>query len=411
MKPPIYRSALLLLALACATRPGIAAEWQLALRAGDHERSTAIVRFAAPPALRGPAQLESADRAPLPVQLDDAGGATFLAPPLAKGATHRFVLKSVEKAPAGISTEVSGDVLKVSAGGQQIFSYQMAPGPVPEGVLPIFRHGAHLHPVFSPGGRLVTADHPADHRWHRGIWLAWTSTGFEGRKPDFWNLGKGEGAEKSGAMQTADVRFEALDFQWSGPVHGGFVSRHRFLDLTGAEATDVLHEIWDVTAYRLPGGDRPLHVIDLISTQACAGDSPLKLPKYHYGGLGVRGSERWNPVDAVSMLTSNGDDRVKGDGTKAKWLWLGGEVEGGSSGIAVLIHPANFRFPQPLRLNPKNPQICIAPSQEGDWAIAPGRPLVSRYRIVIADGPADAALLDRLWTDYAEPPMAELATP
>ncbi|MDB6004344.1 MAG: hypothetical protein JWR15_1331, partial [Prosthecobacter sp.] len=40
---------------------------------------------------------------------------------------------------------------------------------------------------------------------------------------------------------------------------------------------------------------------------------------------------------------------------------------------------------------------------EGDWSIEPGKPYVSRYRIVVMDGKADAALIDSLWTDYAEP--------
>ena len=53
---------------------------------------------------------------------------------------------------------------------------------------------------------------------------------------------------------------------------------------------------------------------------------------------------------------------------------------------------------------PKNPQLCVAPSATGDWEITPGKPYVSRYRFVIADGPADKAELDRLWNDYAKPP-------
>ena len=68
----------------------------------------------------------------------------------------------------------------------------------------------------------------------------------------------------------------------------------------------------------------------------------------------------------------------------------------------MLIHPSNFRFPQPLRLNPKNPQLCVAPSQDGDWSIEPGQPYVSRYRFVIFDGAPDAAWIDQLWQDYAK---------
>ena len=84
---------------------------------------------------------------------------------------------------------------------------------------------------------------------------------------------------------------------------------------------------------------------------------------------------------------------------------MGGQVDGAPAGLAVLIHPDNFRAPQPLRLNPKNPQLCVAPSATGDWEITPGKPYVSRYRFILADGPADKAELERLWNDYAKPPV------
>jgi hypothetical protein len=271
----------------------------------------------------------------------------------------------------------------------------MQPGAVPEGVPDYFAHGAHLHPIYSPSGKIVTGNHPPDHRWHRGVWMAWTHTEIDGRTPDFWNMGK----DKDGKL-TGEVRFIELVKQWSGDT-AGFVAKHRFIDHSDAGEKSVLEETWEVTV-RSVTETKPMYLIDLVSTQTCAGTSALKLPKYHYGGLGVRGNAAWDPKDAVSMLTSEGKDRLAGDGQKAKWVHLGGELDGAPTGLAVLIHPTNFRFPQPLRLNPKNPQLCVAPSADGDWTIEPGKPYVSRYRLVIMDGKADAALLEKLWQDYAK---------
>lgn len=234
--------------------------------------------------------------------------------------------------------------MQVSSGGKPIVGYQMQPGDVPAGVPEHFRHGAHLHPIYSPSGKLVTGNHPPDHRWHRGIWFAWTHTEFESRAPDFWNMGK----EKDGKL-TGEVRFERLCNHWQGPVEAGFQSEHRLIDHTSGTKKDALHETWNVDIYRPLRGANPAFAFDLVSTQQCAGDSPVKLPKYHYGGLGVRGNALWDPADKVTMLTSNGDDRLKGDGTKAKWVYLGGEVDGTPTGLTVLIHPDNFRFPQPFR--------------------------------------------------------------
>jgi hypothetical protein len=51
----------------------------------------------------------------------------------------------------------------------------------------------------------------------------------------------------------------------------------------------------------------------------------------------------------------------------------------------------------------------VAPCQSGPFSIEPGQTFRGRYRFVAADGAADAALLDRLWKDYAEPPEVTLA--
>ena len=311
-------------------------------------------------------------------------------------ATVVFVAQSVA---ADIQAEKLGAVLRFSIGGKAICDYQMEPGDVPEGVNAIFKHGAHLHPVYSPTGKLVTGNHQPDHPWQRGIWLAWTKTEFGDSHPDFWNMGKAD--PKTGGSLPAEVRFVKLDKSWGGAEGGGFISEHVFLDHSHAPDQKVLNETWEVNVSQKALDGVPANIIDLTSTQTCATDKPLKMPKYHYGGLGVRGQPLWNPVDAVTMLTSEGHDRKSGDSTKARWVYLGGEVDDAPTGIAVLIHPSNFRFPQPLRLNPKNPQLCIAPSQDGDWAIEPGKPYITKYRLLVFDGKPDAKWIDQQWKAYS----------
>ncbi len=310
-----------------------------------------------------------------------------------------FAIASVHA--ADIVANKSGAVLHFTAGGKAICDYQMEAGDVPEGVPAVFKHGAHLHPIYSPCGKLVTGNHPEDHRWHRGIWMAWTKTEFGDSHPDFWNQGKGDSKEKSSDQILAEVRFDKLEKSWGGAEAGGFISKHLFLDHHHAADEKVLNETWEVEVSQKTLDGTLANIIDLTSKQTCAGDKPLKLPKYHYGGLGVRGNLAWNPVDAVTMLTSEGYDRVKGDSTKGKWVHIGGDVDGAPTGMAILIHPSNFRFPQSLRLNPKNPQLCIAPSQDGDWAIEPGKLYVSKYRILVFDTVPDAIWIEAQWNTYS----------
>jgi hypothetical protein len=297
-----------------------------------------------------------------------------------------------------VTAEKIGSILRFTTRGKTICDYQMEAGDVPEGVDAVFKHGAHLHPIYSPSGKLVTSNHPEDHRWHRGVWMAWTKTEFGDSHPDFWNMGK------VGEALTAEIRFAKLDKTWSGPESAGFISQHDFLDHNQTPNEKVLTETWEVSAAQKTLDGTLTNIIDLTSTQTCATNKPLKLPTYHYGGLGVRGNLAWNPVDAVTMLTSEGHDRKSGDSTKAKWVHIGGIVDGLLTGIAVLIHSSNFRFPQPLRLNPKNPQLCIAPSQDGDWAIEPGKPYVSKYRLLVFDGKPDAKWIEAQWQSYSQKP-------
>lgn len=379
----------------------------ITLEGGDQGREAGLVSFPAPDATKGITQLITTDGKVLPLQKStDGKNWNLITPAIPPGA--RLVAETAEgksTATAGaIQVANSGGALQFQTGKQPFFTYQMEASKVPPGTSEDFSHGAYLHPVYSPSGKRVTGDYRPDHPHQRGIFMAWTKTEFEGRHPDFWNMGKG----KDGKL-TGEVRFGQLDSEWSGPVHGGFTSTHRWLDHTSGAEKEVLQENWSVTGYTVQIGGTPAYILDLVSTQTCVGQEPLKLPKYHYGGLGVRGPEQWDPVDKVTMLTSTGADRIKGDGTKASWVWLGGEVDGTLTGTAVLMHPDNFRFPQPLRLNPKNPQLCIAPSAEGDWSIEPGKPLVLRYRFVIRDGKPDAALLDRLLHDYANPAKVSVA--
>ena len=276
---------------------------------------------------------------------------------------------------------------------QAVFGYVAGAGRLPRTDIPeIYRRGGYLHPIRTPSGRCVTDDYPPNHIHHHGIWWAWTKTEFEGRAPDFWNMGEGKGRVDFGSLTGTDV----------GPVFAGIRSVHQFTDSLANPPKPVLQDTWTVRLYAM-GGEK-FYLLDLASEQRCASDSPLKLPKYYYGGLGYRGPWAWNGPPNARYLDSNGaTNRIAANETRVRWWWLGGMVDGQLAGLAMLGHPGNFRAPQPVRVHPREPFICWVPSQLDDWAIRPGEPYVSRYRIVVFDGEPDAQWLDTLWQDYAEP--------
>lgn len=291
--------------------------------------------------------------------------------------------------------------LEIKIRGHQVISFVAQPASLPgPNIKPIFLRGGYIHPVLTPGGRIVTDDYPSDHYHHHGIWFAWTKTEFEGNHPDFWNVGDGTGR----------VDFEGLDQTWDGPVNAGFTSRQKYVALTGLAPKTALNEQWEVRVYNVGSGPQPYFVFDIVATQECASPSPLILEEYRYGGMGVRGHRDWKDKTKVSFLTSEGKTRIDGNATRARWCHMGGSVDGQQVGIAVLDHPANFRAPQPLRIHPDDPYFNYAMSQAGRFQIDPGKKFVLRYRYVVADGPANPKQLDRLWNDYAHPPEVMVTT-
>ena len=374
--------------------------------AGEFDRRDSVVPFKLPEDMEpGGYALTDDAGGRTPLQVGPGGRATFILGELKAGQTRTYRVEEGggegwNKLPP-VEMSRDGDRLTFTAGGKEILQYQGAMTPLPQGYEPQFQRGGYIHPVHTPSGKLVTDDYPPKHKHHHGIWSPWTKTDFEGRHPDFWNMGQ----------KTGTVEFVGIDAAWGGRVVGGFAARHRMVDLSAKpEPKPAIDEAWTVRIYRPGGGSssKPTYLFDWMSTQTCASQSPLILPKYHYGGLGYRGHRQWEDKNNCIFLTSEGKDRSNGNETTGKWCWVGGKVDGEMAGVAILCHPENFRFPQPMRLNPDEPFFCYAPSQGGDWKIEPGKPYVARYRFVVADGPVDAKEVERLWHDYANPPKVSV---
>ncbi len=371
--------------------------------AGPLDRRDTVITFALPKDLKAAvyAMRDESGRV-IALQVDADRQATFVLPELKAGATKKYrlvELKTNAPSAGGVHALKVRDKLAIDVAGRKALAYQTQPGELPaRNIKEIFRRGGYIHPVYTPSGRAITDDYPPDHYHHHGIWFAWTKTEFEGRHPDFWNMGDG----------TGKVEFVALDSTWSGAVHGGFTSRHRYVDLSGSKPATVLNEEWRVTVYNVGRGQKPYSMFDMIATHECATVSPLVLPEYRYGGVGFRGHRQWLEKDNCVFLTSEGKDRNNGHGTRARWCHIGGRIDGQLAGIAVLDHPTNFRAPQPMRINPDQPFFCYAPPLMGEWEIAPGKPYVSRYRFIVYDGEPDRVELDRLWNDYANPPQVAI---
>ena len=384
--------------------PGFAQKvYQLTIPAGDYGRPESVVSFTPPAGMdRGSVLVDDQEQV-IPVQWDKRGQAWFIARQVPALEAKAYLLV---KLPAGaletnqVEIKREGDSLTALVYGIPVFKYQGGSGVLPRpDIKPIFRRGGYLHPIWSPLGLQVTDDYPANHLHHHGLWFAYTKTEFEGRHPDFWNMGDGTGT----------VEYVQIESQESGPVWGRFIANHRYMDLSAPKPQVALKEKWEVTLYAAGLGKTRYWMFDLVVTQTGAGSKALRLPQYHYGGLGLRGNWAWNGAEKASILTSEGQtNRVAANNGPHRWCYLGGSLEGQSAGMAVLGHPDNFRAPQPVRVHETEPYLSFTPSAAGDWEIKSGKPYVARYRFIVLDGPPKPAWLEAMWNDYAHPVRAQV---
>ena len=282
-------------------------------------------------------------------------------------------------------------------GEKLIFQYNKKPTEEAAKHEPHFTRSGYIHPVYSPSGKEVTGDYAEDHKHQHGLFFAWTKTKFEGRKTEFWNQKLKAGRVSFSKRHDSETFNDVTMCQ--------IIVEQLWEDITAPGGPKpVLKETWKITTHDA-GEDR--FVFDIESAQWLIGEKPLTIEKYHYGGMAIRGNDQWlNPdkdtTPPATMLTSEGLGRIEGNHSRPKWVAMSGLIDGENTGVAVLSHPKNFRFPQWVRLHPNKPYFVFAPMVEEPFQITTGKPYVSRYRYVVWDGSINAEELDSRWDEYGE---------
>ena len=285
--------------------------------------------------------------------------------------------------------------LDLRHGHRDVFGYNMRPRSNPK-YPEIPSRDAYLHPVYTPSGALITGDFTKSHPHHRGIFLAYTKTLIGELVPDFWNYHVGSGK----------IRFESLEGVTTGPVTATIQASHRWEAVGDG---DVMKERWEIEVFDIP--ESPFWLFDLTSRQRAI-VNPIELIPYRYGGMAYRGPEPFYH-GKIDVLTSEGFDRVTGDQKPARWVDLTGPIEEGSDrfgGAMILDHPSNPNHPTVARIHPTTiPFFTYTPGHDTKLTIGTAADTVFRYRIVVHDGHPDMALNDRLWRDFAAPPVVTIA--
>ena len=307
---------------------------------------------------------------------------------------HRYALiadKRLKIAPPVMIEEKDGGLL-VKVKNKPVFFYHikeaMPPGNSPE----YYKRSGFIHPLYSPSGKIITDDFPAGHAHQHAIFTAWTSTTFKKTFVDFWNQHLKKGTVEH--VEVASIKQGSVASQLQT------ILSHRSL-----EFGEVLREKWTLTIYPLEA----YFLFDLESEQQNTSSDTLFLNKYHYGGLGFRGSMQWNKEDSVNfqspwnIFTSEGFKDSSANATHARWVDAWGKIDGTAVGTTVFNHPSNFRYPQALRVHPVMPYWAYSPVVDGQFHIAPGAVYKSKYRYFVHEGQSSAKTIEQLFGFWAQP--------
>jgi len=304
-----------------------------------------------------------------------------------------------------ITTVVTPKTIVLKKDSSEILHYQTAVLYPPADVDTIYKRSGFIHPIMTPAGSILTRVSPPDHYHHVGIWNPWTKVKIDNHVTDFWNLYEGQGT----------VRFSGINSIVNGTVFGGFSVRQEHVDFQGKRPEEIaINEVWDVRAWNVePLAGSNAFLVDLTTYLSVAGDSAIVFEAYRYGGgIGIRANEEWTK-DNSTVLTSEGKTRIDADGTRARWTNLNGIFKNHhQSGIVFFSHPFNREFPEPMRVWPIDANegrgdlfFEFCPIRYKEWTLFPGTVYRLKYRMLVYDGVIDNSAADRIWNDFAFPPV------
>lgn len=313
------------------------------------------------------------------------------------------VFELVKRAPlpktAAMQVTLDAGALLIKSGERNLLQYNYKTHYPPAGVDTAFKRSGFIHPLWTPHGQALTRISPPDHYHHYGLWNPWTKVLFEGETVDFWNL-----RDKKGT-----VRFADLVSINEGAIYADYqvLHQHVVFKKDGSEKV-AINELQSVRIYQ-PVSPQDYYIMDITIQLGCASPSPVTLEEYRYGGLGWRATEKWNKRNS-EILTSEGNTRKDADGTKARWVIVQGSLDDDYGGAVMMSFPANYNYPEPLRIWPENIMengdvyTNFSPTKDKDWPLLPGRDYVLKYRFLVFNGKMDMQKAEASWQYFARKP-------
>ena len=268
-----------------------------------------------------------------------------------------------------------------------------------------------LYPLRAPGGVPLTrswpiekgvAGEPEDHPHHESLWFTHGSVNGH----DFW-APRAHGAGPDGPIphvehvsidrcESGETAILETTSRWVDPDGNPVLTEHRTMIFSADETARSIEVTLELVA-----DSGPVTFGDTKEGSFALRVRPALQPKDSNGSQGASGR----------LINSEGLVDGAAWGKRARWVDYSGTVDGKAYGIAMLDHPANLRHPtwwhaREYGLSGANPfgihDFSGEPEGAGNHTIPTGETLVLRYLVVVHEGDAGAAGIDRRWKRWTE---------
>ncbi len=350
-------------------------------------------------------EVKNNKRIPVAYQIENKGQRTlYWMMKQDNGAATKRVFELEKGTPLKISdhikTVTKDGALIITANNKNLLQYNFKTMYPPKGVDTAFKRSGFIHPLWTPHGQSLTRINAPDHYHHYGLWNPWTHVMFEGEMIDFWNL-----KDKKGTVKFAN--FVSVS---EGAVYADYQTLHEHIAFKkNGEKKVAINELQSVRIYQ-PKADQDYYIADITIQMNCAGDSPVTLKEYRYGGLGWRATEKWQDSNSET-LTSEGKTRKDADGTKARWVIVQGSLDSDYGGAVMMSYPSNYNYPEPLRIWPEKTNgkgdvyANFSPTKDKDWPLLKGQDYILKYRFLVFNGKFNKEKAEAAWKGFANVPQ------
>jgi hypothetical protein len=249
-----------------------------------------------------------------------------------------------------------------------------------------------FHHVFSSDGeRLLTKGPGGKYPHHRGIFIGWNKTEYDGKRNDFWHCTGGVHSRHDGFVENA-----------AGPVLARSVMRVSWND---AEGVPVVAEQRELTVFRQPG---PFSLIEFVSTLRSRRGIVQLNGDMHHSGIQFRADNEVSERESETSYVFPTDAMKTAELPKEPWAAMSFALGDGRYTVSQMNYtdnPAETTYSDTER---KYGRFGAFFTHE----LKPGEPLTVKYRFLVHQGqePPTPELLHARYLDFIRPPRVTVAT-